>query len=79
MTKQERLEVISESYINGQYKQMVEQIDEYSPADFFQDFLKYLDIVSATSSDGSMMAAFVLKHFSAIVIAYFKIKENKCQ
>lgn len=72
MTKQERLEVISESYFNGQYKQMVKQIDEYSPADFFQDFLKNLD-------DGSIMAAFVLKHFSAIVIAYFKIKENKCQ
>jgi hypothetical protein len=67
MTKQEQLDVISESHINGQYKQMVEQIDEYLPAMFFQDYLEYMKEVGLP--DWAL-----LKYFANTVITYFKIK-----
>jgi len=68
MTKQEQLEVISESHINGQYRQMVEQIDRYSPAMFFQDYLEYIKRIG-------LPEYVILKYFTNIVIAYFTVKQ----
>jgi len=36
------LEEIHESLVNGQRKQMVEQIDEYGLYDFWEDYANYL-------------------------------------
>lgn len=40
--KQEQIEEIHESLINGQRKQMTSQIDEYGLYDFFADYDNYL-------------------------------------
>ena len=42
-TKNEKLQLIHESLINGQRKQMVQQIDEYGLYDFFEDYGGYLN------------------------------------
>jgi uncharacterized protein (DUF2461 family) len=70
MTKQEQLEVIFNSLINGQRRQMVEQIDEYLPADFFPDLLDFLRELFPDSA---------LYYFADATNSYFRIKENKCQ
>ena len=67
MTRQEQLEAIFNSLINGQRTQMVEQIDEYLPAMFFQDYLEYMKEVGLP--DWAL-----LKYFANTVITYFKIK-----
>lgn len=41
-TKLESLETIHLSLVNGQFEQMVEQIDEHPRGDFFADYLEYL-------------------------------------
>jgi len=69
MTKQKQLEVIFDSLINGQRKQMVEQIDEYLPADFFPDFLDFLKELSSASS--------VLHYFADATNSYFRIKSRQ--
>lgn len=38
-----KLETIHEGLVNGQRKQMVEQINEYGLHDFFADYLNYLN------------------------------------
>lgn len=38
----ETIETIHESLVNGQRKQMVNQIDEYGLYDFFDDYAGYL-------------------------------------
>ena len=41
-TKLERLEEIHSSLLNGQRKQMTDQINEYGLYDFFEDYSNYL-------------------------------------
>jgi len=36
------IETIHESLVNGQRRQMVEQIDEYGATDFFAEYKEYL-------------------------------------
>ena len=69
MTKQEQLEAIFNSLINGQRRQMVEQIDEYLPADFFPDFLDFLR--------ESFYTASTLYHFADATNSYFRIKSKQ--
>lgn len=40
--KQEQLQTIHDSFINGQSKQAVRQIDEYGLYDFWTDYDQYL-------------------------------------
>jgi hypothetical protein len=47
MSYQEDLEQIHESLVNGQRKQMVEQIREYGLYDFWEDYKNYLDNICA--------------------------------
>jgi hypothetical protein len=58
-----KLEVIHESLINGQRRQMVDQIDEYGVHDFFPDFLAYINEIHAN-----------IGFFTDCVISYHRIK-----
>lgn len=65
MDKQKELENIYNNYVNGNRKNMVEQIDEYGTYDFFEDFVSFLlDFVSDNWE----------KTFVDVVITYHKIK-----
>lgn len=64
-SRDEDLEYAVESYINGQRKQMVRQIDEYGLYDFWADLKFYLR---------SFPKAF--DTFSGMVIAYHQIKNR---
>ena len=66
MTRQEKLEAIFSSLINGQRTQMVEQIDEYLPADFFPDLF---DFLKESFSDD-----LALHYFADAANSYFRIK-----
>lgn len=57
-----RIEAIHESLINGQRKQMVEQINEYGLHDVFADYLNYLNEIGAN-----------IGFFTDCVIAYHRI------
>jgi hypothetical protein len=70
MTRQEQLEVIFNSLINGQRTQMVEQIDEYLPADFFPDLLDFLRELFPE-------AVSVLYYFADATNSYFRIKSRQ--
>jgi len=65
--KTEAILEIHESLINGQKKQMVEQINEYGYDNFWEDYKKYL--MAGWSSDDK-----VLEYFTDATISYFKIK-----
>lgn len=67
MTKHEQLETIFDSLINGNRKQMVEQIDEYLPADFFPDLLDFLRELFPE-------AVLILYYFADATNSYFRIK-----
>jgi hypothetical protein len=42
MTQHQQINAIHESLVNGQRKQAVKQMQEYSFYDFFEDYLTYL-------------------------------------
>jgi predicted transcriptional regulator YheO len=62
-----RLNAIHESLVNGQRKQMVEQIDIYGVYDFWKDYTNYLAELYYSKS-------VVYDYFSDAVISYFRIK-----
>jgi len=64
--RQEQLEEIYNSLINGQLTQMTEQIDEYGLYDFFGDFEIYLGMHTQYTSK-------ILNDFAKCVIAYHRI------
>ena len=43
MMKQAKLQEIHNSLINGQRRQMVDQINEYGLYDFFADYVNYIE------------------------------------
>ncbi len=63
------IEIIHESLVNGQRKQMVKQIDAYG-IEFWNDFAVYLSYIST----GTMHTAY--EAFTDTTISYFKIKNN---
>ena len=69
MTKQKQLEAIFGSLINSQRTQMVEQIDEYLPADFFPDLF---DFLKESFSDD-----LALYYFADATNSYFRIKSRQ--
>ena len=62
-----KISEIHDSLINGQRKQMTEQIDEYGLYDFFEDYKNYL-------CDTEQGMAF--HHFQDAVISYHRIKNR---
>ncbi len=62
------MEEIHESFINGQRKQAVRQIQEYGLYDFFADYKDYLNSFSDAEQAYS--------DFSDAVISYFRITER---
>ena len=63
------IETIHESLVNGQRRQMVEQIDEYGLYDFWVDYGDYLT---------NLYADFVPRwtNYQDAVISYFRIKNR---
>ena len=59
---------IHESLVNGQRRQMVDQIEEYGLYDFWKDYLDYLDEIIDPNFGEQ------LNFFSDAVISYHKIK-----
>ena len=66
---QEQLEQIHNSLINGNRRQMVEQIDEYGLYDFWDDYKSYL-------SDLYVNDYSTVKYFTDATISYFRIKNR---
>jgi len=68
-TKIEQIEMIHLSLLNGQRKQMTQQVDEYGLYDFFEDYNTYLSNIYAEA---------VSKHsyFLDCVVSYHRIKNR---
>ena len=60
--KRYEIEAIHESIVNGQRKQMVEQINEYGLYDFFAHYLSYINEIGAN-----------IGFFTDCVISYHRI------
>ena len=60
-----QIDTIHESLINGQRKQMSDQIDEYGLYDFWEDYRRFLNETSADLSD-----------FADAVISYHRIRNR---
>lgn len=57
---------IYSSLVNGQRRQMVQQIDEYGPCDFWPDFQAYLKETTATDKEAFDIYADACKSYSRI-------------
>jgi CRISPR/Cas system CSM-associated protein Csm2 small subunit len=69
MTKQERLQEVHASLINGNRRQMVEQINaNFILYDFWKEYLDFL------KEDCGYDSSIALIHFSDAVISYHRIK-----
>ena len=64
-----KLSDIHESLVNGQRRQMVQQIDEYGVYDFWQDYREYLHGIYIEIDS-------ILKYFTDATISYFRIKNR---
>lgn len=69
MNYDEKIREIHESLVNGQRRQMVEQIDEYGSYDFWKDYARYLSEVYLTK-------AAMFAHLSDAVISYHHISDR---
>jgi hypothetical protein len=65
--KREQLQTIVESYINGNRRQMVEQIDEYGLYDFWADLRDYFSELAEKVE---------FRTFADMTICYFRIKNR---
>jgi len=66
------IETIHESLVNGQRKQMVEQIDEYGLYDFWADYKWWLiecGYIDSDDTDG-------YEYFMDAVVSYHRIKNR---
>ena len=68
-TNAQQMEQAHLSLVNGQRKQMVEQIDEYGLYDFFNDYSLYLDTLYS-DVDG------MYSYFLDAVLTYHHIKNR---
>ena len=62
------IETIHESLVNGNRKQMVNQIDEYGLYDFWERYKDYLNELYTDTGP--------LEYFQDAVISYFRIKNR---
>jgi len=68
--RHEELEEIHNSSMNGQRRQMVEQIDEYGLYDFFDDYKKYLFEIYSPDKHTEYY------YFADCVISYHRTKNK---
>ena len=61
-----KIEEIHESLVNGQKKQMVQQIEEYGLYDFWEEYRNYLEDFCDTE--------IAYMYFSDVAISYHRIK-----
>ncbi len=64
-TSHEQLQEIHESLVNGQRKQMVEQINEYGLYSFFADYKEFLETLYTEE------AQYI--YFADATISYFRV------
>lgn len=65
--KEQQIQEIHESLVNGQRKQMVRQIEEYGLYDFWEDYKCFLyDVVDDRA----------LYYFQDATISYFRLKNR---
>ena len=69
MSNQTALLVIHESLLNGQRKQMADQIDEYGLYDFWSDYFDYLQCLYVEPSGQYI-------YFRDAAISYHKIRNR---
>lgn len=75
-TKGESLETIHLSLVNGQFEQMIKQIDEYPGDDFFVDYLECLKAMFPDCFDVENCRT-QLSYFARAAILYQRTKKNK--
>ncbi len=68
--KFKEIEVIHESLVNGQRKQMVDQIDRYGNYDFWADYSEYLKGLCITNYNSAFY------WLADAVKSYFRIKNR---
>ena len=66
MNKAEQLDIIHESLVNGQRRQMTNQIEEYGLYDFWSDYADYLRSFQEMDTENGFY-----KYFKDAVISYF--------
>jgi len=64
------VQTIHDSLVNGQKRQMVEQIDEYGLDAFWSDYADYLGNITASGWK-------TFDYFKAAVISYHRIKTDR--
>ena len=67
MKKYELLEEAHENLVNGSRSDMVKNIDDYGPDEFFPDYKHHLQGLYPSSHS-------ILEYFADATIAYFRIK-----
>jgi len=68
-----KIKTIHESLVNGQRRQMVEQIDLYGLCEFWEDYKYYLN----NNYDSSIYdLSTILMYFTDAVISYHRIKNR---
>jgi len=65
--KHKELQYIHESLINGQRRQMVQEIDRYGPSQFFADYIVHLNAKYVTAEAR-------WNYYTDVVVSYFRIK-----
>ncbi len=68
------IEEIHASLVNGQRRQMVEQIDEYGTYDFFTDYERWLSCFAFAPEEQQAKSRF--NWFADCVISYHRIVGN---
>jgi hypothetical protein len=63
------LSEIHDSFVNGQIKQAVKQMDEYSMYDFFEDYSVYLEQICSNYNQ-------MFDYLKQAASAYFRIKNR---
>ncbi len=63
------IQTIHESLINGQRRQMVEQIDDYTRTDFFSTYDNFLNSLNFTPVQ-------ILAYYTDATKSYFRIKDR---
>jgi hypothetical protein len=70
MTKTQQMEEIHESFVNGQGRQLVEQIDDYGLYDFWADYASFLHHLWGDNHEECGAS------FEDITISYFRVKSR---
>jgi hypothetical protein len=73
MTKQEQLQKIHDSFVNGQKRQAVGWIKEYGLYDFFSDYKEFLKDICPDTCNYQDMVISSFEYFTDATISYMRI------